>query len=78
MNGEKNKKRKVKSSGVAELRQEIAAYKRINEALQQNARFTHLLFNMLNGFAYCRMLFEDGKPTDFIYIMVNHAFETLT
>ena len=24
------------------------------------------------------MLFEDGKPSDFIYLMVNAAFETQT
>ena len=34
--------------------------------------------NMLNGYAYCRMLFEAGEPRDFIYLNVNHAFETLT
>ncbi len=34
--------------------------------------------NMLNGFAYCRMLFEDQKPVDFIYLDVNPAFESLT
>ena len=29
------------------------------------------------GFAYCKMIFEDGKPQDFIYLGVNH-FERLT
>ena len=33
---------------------------------------------MLNGYAYCRMLFEAGEPRDFIYLNVNRAFETLT
>ena len=34
--------------------------------------------NLLNGFAYRRMLFDDGKPQDFIYLAVNDAFESQT
>ena len=34
--------------------------------------------NMLEGFAYCRMLFEDNRPQDFIYLHVNSSFEKLT
>jgi diguanylate cyclase (GGDEF)-like protein/PAS domain S-box-containing protein len=34
--------------------------------------------HMLNGMAYCRMLYEDGQPSDFIGLYVNPAFETLT
>lgn len=38
-----------------------------------------LLFeNMLDGFAYCRMLYENDQPYDFIYLDVNAAFEQLT
>ena len=33
---------------------------------------------MLEGYAYCKMLFEDGEAQDFIYLDVNQAFETLT
>jgi len=40
--------------------------------------YRSLFENMLNGFAYCRMLFEDGKPLDFIYLAVNAAFESQT
>ena len=40
--------------------------------------YRSLFQNMLNGFAYCRMIFENGKPHDFIYLTVNSAFETLT
>ena len=43
-----------------------------------DARYQSLFKNMLEGFAYCRMLFEDGLPKDFIYLKVNNAFETLT
>jgi PAS domain S-box-containing protein len=40
--------------------------------------FRKLFENMLNGFAYCKMLYEDGQLPDFIYINVNGAFESLT
>ena len=34
-----------------------------------------LLFqHMLNGMAYCRMIFEEGNPADFIYLATNPAF----
>src|SRR3989338_2093485 len=33
---------------------------------------------MLEGYAHCQMLFEQGTPQDFIYIGVNRAFEKLT
>ena len=33
----------------------------------------------LEGFAYCRMLYDqEGRPDDFIYLAVNPAFERLT
>ncbi len=40
----------------------------------------HALFeHMLDGFAYCRMLFDDrGAPTDFLYLDINSAFVKLT
>ena len=41
-------------------------------------RYRFLFDNMLNGFAYCRMLFDQGRPQDFVYLDVNNAFETLT
>lgn len=34
--------------------------------------------HMLNGVAYCKMLFEDGQPCDFIYLYTNPAFASLT
>lgn len=38
-----------------------------------------LLFrNTLDGFAYCRILFENNEPIDFMCIEVNRAFEKLT
>ncbi len=40
--------------------------------------YTSLFNNMLNGLAYCQMLYEHGEPQDFVYLNVNSAFETLT
>ena len=37
-----------------------------------------LLENMLTAFTYCRMIFEQGQPQDFVYLDVNSAFESLT
>lgn len=41
-------------------------------------RYRTLFESMLNGFAYCRMLYEGGKPVDFVYLGVNAAFEKQT
>ena len=49
------------------------------EALEKSEKLYSSLFkNMLNGFAYCKMIFEEGRPVDFIYLAVNDAFEQQT
>src|SRR5512136_2132067 len=51
----------------------------IPAVLRESNEFYRSLFtSMLNGYAYCKMLFEDGRPHDFIYLDVNPAFEELT
>lgn len=40
--------------------------------------FRALVEHMLNGVAYCKMLYRDGQPNDFIYLYTNPAFEQLT
>ncbi len=40
--------------------------------------FQSLLEHMLNGVAYCRLLYEDCQPTDFIHLYTNPAYEKLT
>jgi diguanylate cyclase (GGDEF)-like protein/PAS domain S-box-containing protein len=37
-----------------------------------------ILSHMLNGVAYCRMLFKDGKADDFVYLHTNPAFHAQT
>jgi PAS domain S-box-containing protein len=48
------------------------------EKKKSEERYRFLFENMLNGFAYCKMFYEDGVPADFMYLEVNGAFESLT
>ena len=48
------------------------------ELRRSEGRYRTLFENMLNGFAHCRMLFENGQPRDFLYLHVNRAFARLT
>jgi signal transduction histidine kinase len=53
--------------------------RRARQALRESEeRYRALFDGMLNGFAYCEMLWEDGRPHDFIYLAVNRAFGALT
>jgi diguanylate cyclase (GGDEF)-like protein/PAS domain S-box-containing protein len=46
---------------------------------ESERRYRSLFENMLEGFAYCEMLFDDrGRPTDFVYLAVNSSFGSLT
>ena len=58
---------------------DISPRKQAESALKQSEHTYRSLFdNMLNGLAYCRMLYEEGRASDFIYLSVNGAFQTLT
>jgi PAS domain S-box-containing protein len=62
------------------LLKEVEERKQAEEELKNSEKKYHSLFeNMLDGFAYCKMLFDDdGTPVDFIYLDINDAFEHLT
>lgn len=58
---------------------DITQSKRVLKALSESeAQYRRLFEHMLEGFAYCKMIFEGDKPQDFIYIAVNDMFERLT
>ena len=57
----------------------IAERTRRRALAQTERRFQSLFENLLNGYAYCRMIYDDaGEPVDFVYLEVNPAFERLT
>ncbi len=45
---------------------------------RSEAYYRGLFENMREGLAYCRMIFADGRPQDFVYLSVNESFERLT
>ena len=47
--------------------------------VERERRYRSLFENMLEGFAYCEMLFDKrGRPIDFVYLDVNATFGKLT
>ena len=66
-------------TGMVGISRDITKRRRAEELLRQSeARYRSLFEHMLDGFAYCRMLFEQDRPEDFIYLEVNDAFTELT
>jgi two-component system, cell cycle sensor histidine kinase and response regulator CckA len=45
---------------------------------ESEKRYRSLFENMLDGFAHCKMFFEEGRPQNFIYLDVNDSFYSLT
>jgi len=74
----KNEKGEV--IGTLSSGEDVTERKQVAEALRESEeRYHKLIEGMLEGVAYCRMLYDDrGHPVDWIYLNVNSNFETLT
>jgi PAS domain S-box-containing protein len=68
-----HKRRRGRGKRAAGADRQEGAERRGREAAYQS-----LFENMAEGVASCRMVFERGVPTDFVYLAVNPAFERLT
>ncbi|MCX7098448.1 MAG: PAS domain-containing protein [Methylococcales bacterium] len=65
--------------GVFGITRDISDRKQAELDLQASEMSYRSLFdNMTNAYSYCRMLYENGQPTDFVYLKVNAAFTALT
>ena len=68
-----------KAISIIAIARDISERKRGEHALRKSEEHYRSLFeNMLEGFAHCKMIFEDEQPVDFEYLAVNYAFEHLT
>lgn len=61
------------------VKEDITEQKRVADELRESeARYRSLFENMLEGFAYCRLVYEEGQVVDIIYMAVNNAFGKIT
>ncbi len=52
--------------------------KNIPGLISENVHLRGLFDNMLNGVALCKMIFDNGKPVDYIHLDVNNSYYRLT
>jgi PAS domain S-box-containing protein/putative nucleotidyltransferase with HDIG domain len=64
---------------VFAVARDVTKSRQSEEALRESESSLRGLFeNMVEGLAYCQMIYEDGEPVDWIYLEVNEAFEKQT
>jgi PAS domain S-box-containing protein len=66
--------------GFIDIIRSLEERKRTEKIIQKSKKlYQNLFMNMLDGFAFCQMLFDPhGIPEDFVYLEINGAFECLT
>jgi PAS domain S-box-containing protein len=65
--------------GAVSVVRDITEHKKAEDVLRESEqRYRSLFEHMINGFAYCQMIFDKETPVDFIYLKVNPAFENIT
>ncbi len=70
---------KLQTGEIVQVFDNVTQKKKAEEELLISEEKYRILFeNMQEGFSHCRMLFEDGKPADFVYLDVNDKFGILT
>ena len=58
---------------------DISERKLTEQALvESEANYRGLFTHMLNGLAFCKMIYENDKPVDFFYLKTNESFERIT
>jgi PAS domain S-box-containing protein len=71
--------RRAPIEAMARLAAVALERKRAEAALRESeARYRSLFDNMLNGCAYCQIVYDGDMAVDWVYLTVNAAFETLT
>ncbi|HVP17986.1 MAG TPA: PAS domain-containing protein [Spirochaetia bacterium] len=66
-------------TGILGVGRDVTERTKAEFALHESEESYRSLFeNMLDGFAFCRMIFENDSPVDFVYLKTNTAFERLT
>ncbi|MDP1553333.1 MAG: PAS domain S-box protein, partial [Methanobacteriaceae archaeon] len=65
---------------ILSIAREISERKKAEKALEKSEKqYRDLFENMIDGFAYCQMIFDDEKdPVDWIFTKVNTAFDKIT
>jgi len=65
--------------GLSVFTKDITEQRRVEETIRESEeRYRSLFENMIGGFAFCQMFYDEGQPYDFKYLQVNKAFEKIT